>query len=157
MASSAEKLFRPNARTRSLIEIIRQGPPGPPTRDQIAGRRMPPTMPGRLIAERPRTVPGSRKPVLTWGRGEFVDFLGPWLELDQEPIRITLGAVRAEIELICDALGLRRFKDHAHTLAQEVRPTGHKKAGPPGKAQKTATERWCERMRDKREGQLQDN
>lgn len=157
MVSSAEKLFRPNARTGSLIETIRQGPPGPPTLDQIAGRRIPPTMPGRLVADRARTVPGSRKPVLTWGRGDFVDFLRQWLELDQEPIRITLGAVETEVEHICDLLGLRHFKDHALTLAQEARPARHKKAGPPSKPQKTATESWRIKMRYKRESQLQDD
>lgn len=157
MVSSADKLFRPNARARSLIETIRQGPPGPPTLDQIAGRRIPPTMPGRLVAERPRTVPGSGKPVLTWGRDDFVDFLRQWLELDQEPIRITLGAVQTEIEHICDALGLRRFKDQALSIGQEVRPADHKKAGPPGQARKTATERWSEKMRYKRESQLRDD
>lgn len=140
-----------------MIETIRQGPPGAPTFDQIAGRRISPTVPGRLVAEHPRSVPGSRKPVGAWGRGDFVDFLKPWLELDQEPIRITLDAVRAEIELICDALGLRRFKDHALALAQEVRPARHKKAGPPSKAQKTATDTWSDKMRRKRQAQLQDD
>lgn len=157
MVSSAEKLFRPNARTRSMIETIRQGPPGPPTFDQIARRRISPKVPGRLVAEHPRTVPGSRKPVGTWGRGDFVDFLNPWLELDQEPIRITLGAVRAEIEHICDALGLRRFKDQALSIGQEVRPVAHKKPGPPNQAQKTATANWSMKMRYKRESQLQDD
>lgn len=157
MVSSAEKLFRPNAHTRSLFETLRQGPPGPPTFDQIAGRRIAPTMPGRLVAERARTVPGSRKPVLTWGRGDFVDFLRQWLELDEEPIRITLDAVRAEIEHICDALGLGHFKNQALCIGQEVRPARHKKPGPPGKARKTATERWSEKMHYKRESQLRDD
>jgi len=157
MVSSAEKLFSPSARTGSLIETIRQGPLGPPTFDQIAGRRISPTVPGRLVAEHPRTVPDSRKPVGTWGRGDFVDFLKPWLELDQEPIRITLDAVRAEIELIFDALGLRCFKNQARSIGQEVRPVRHKEAGPPGKARKTATEQWSEKMRYKRESQLRDD
>jgi hypothetical protein len=154
MVSSDEKtLFRPNA--RSLLEIIRQGPPGPPTFDQMAGRRIPPTAPGRLIVARTRIRPGSSKSVLTWGRGDFVDFLRPWLELDEEPLRITLDAVRAEIEQICDVLGLRRFKDQALSIGQEVRPAGHKRAGPPGKSQRTATERWCIKMRHKRDSLLQ--
>lgn len=157
MASSPEKLFRPSPHTGSLIETIRQAPPGPPTLDQIAGRRISPSMPGRLVAERPRIVQGSRKPVLTWGRGDLVDFLRLWLELEQEPIRITLDAVRAEIELICDALGLRHFKNQALSIGQEVRPARHRKAGPPSNAQKTATDTWSDKMRRKRQAQLQDD
>jgi hypothetical protein len=138
------------------LDTLRRGPVGPPTVEQIAGIRIRPSEAGLPVTVTAPTVPGSSKPIATWVRDDFVDFLVRWFELDQQPARINGKALIAEIEYLCDVLGMRQFKHQARDIAQEIRPVSHRKAGRSDAAIRAATEGWCEHMREKRELLLQD-